>query len=87
MTDVGDVIRKALRSGKYYLGSKRTLKALKKGEAKAVVVASNCPEDVLEKIKSYNVPIFVFKGNNMELGAFCGKPFSVAAMAILEEVE
>ena len=87
MTDVEDIIRKALRSGKYYLGSKRTIKALKRGEAKAVVVASNCPEEILEKIKSFNVPILVFRGNNMELGAFCGKPFSVAAMAILEEIE
>ena len=87
MTDVEDIIRKALRSRKYYLGSKRTIKALKRGEAKAVVVASNCPEEILEKIKSFNVPILVFRGNNMELGAFCGKPFSVAAMAILEEIE
>ncbi|MET1123860.1 MAG: 50S ribosomal protein L30e [Archaeoglobaceae archaeon] len=87
MTDVENILRKVLRSGKYYLGSKRTLKALKRGEAKAVIVAKNCPEDVLEEIKKFNVPVYTFQGTNMELGARCGKPFSVAAMAVLEDLE
>ncbi len=87
MTDVETIIRRILKSGKYYLGSKRTLKALENGEAKLVVVANNCPEDVLERIKRYNVPVITYKGTNMELGALCGKPFSVAAMAITEEIE
>jgi len=87
MTDVESVIKMVLKTGNYKVGSKNTLKALKKGEAKAVIVASNCPSDVLEEIKNYNVKILVYKGTNMELGAFCGKPFSVAAMAITEEIE
>ncbi|WP_290597095.1 MULTISPECIES: 50S ribosomal protein L30e [unclassified Archaeoglobus] len=87
MTDVESVIRMVLKTGGYRLGSKSTLKALQKGEAKAVVVAANCPEDVLEKIKSYDVKVLTYNGTNMELGAFCGKPFSVAAMAITEEIE
>jgi len=87
MTDVESVIKNVLKTGKCKLGSKSTLKSLRKGEAKAVVVASNCPEEVVEEIKRYNVKILVFNGTNMELGALCGKPFSVAAMAITEEVE
>jgi large subunit ribosomal protein L30e len=86
MTDVESLIRTVLKTGGYRLGSKSTLKSLQKGEAKAVIVASNCPEEVLEKIKSYDVKILVYNGTNMELGAFCGKPFSVAAMAITEEI-
>ncbi len=87
MTDVEAIVRKVLKSGKYYLGSKRTIKALKNGEAKAVIVAKNCPEEVLEEIRKYDVPVLTYDGTNMELGALCGKPFSVAAMAITEEVE
>ncbi len=87
MTDVEAVVRRVLKTGKYYLGSKRTIKALKKGEAKAVIVAKNCPEEVLEEIKKYDVPVLVYDGTNMELGALCGKPFSVAAMAVTEEIE
>ncbi|WP_456469124.1 50S ribosomal protein L30e [Archaeoglobus sp.] len=87
MTDVESVIKMVLKTGGYRIGSKSTLKALKRGEAKAVVVASNCPEEVLEEIKNYDVKVLVYNGTNMELGAFCGKPFSVAVMAITEEIE
>jgi len=87
MSDVESVIRKALKSGKYYIGSRRTIKALKKGEAKAVVVSKNCPEEILQKIKGFNVPVLVFNGTNMQLGEFCRKPFSIASMVIIEELE
>lgn len=87
MTDVEAIIKMVLKTGGYRLGSKSTLKALQKGEAKAVVVASNCPKDVLEKIKIYNVKVLQYSGTNMDLGVLCGKPFSVAAMAVTEEIE
>ncbi len=87
MTDVESIVRKVLKSGKYYFGSKRTIKALKKGEAKAVIVARNCPEDVLLEIKKYNVPVYTYEGTNMELGALCGKPYSIAAMVVTEQIE
>ncbi|MDK2795469.1 MAG: large subunit ribosomal protein L30e [Archaeoglobaceae archaeon] len=87
MSDVESVLRKALKSGKYYMGSRRTIKALKKGEAKAVVVCKNCPEEILQKIKEFNVPVLVFNGTNMQFGEFCRKPFSITSMAITEEIE
>lgn len=87
MSDVESVLRKALKSGKYYIGSRRTIKALKKGEAKAVVVSKNCPEEILKKIKEFNVPVFVFDGTNMQLGEFCRKPFSITSMAITGDIE
>uniref|UniRef100_A0A7J2TL79 50S ribosomal protein L30e n=1 Tax=Archaeoglobus fulgidus TaxID=2234 RepID=A0A7J2TL79_ARCFL len=84
MSEVEDIIRKALKTGKCYFGTRRTIKALKRGEAKAVVVSKNCPEEFLNEIKKFNVPIYVFEGTNMQLGEFCGKPFSIASMAIIE---
>ncbi len=80
-------LRRAIKTGKVYLGSKRTIKALRNGEARMVVVASNCPEEFFEKIKSFNVPVVMFEGTNMDLGAICGKPFSVAAIAIVDAGE
>lgn len=87
MSDVETIVRSALKSGKYYLGIRRTIKALKKGEAKVVVVSKNCPEEFLNEIKKFSVPVFVFEGTNMQLGEFCRKPFSISSMAILENVE
>ncbi len=85
--DIEKALRKAMKTGKVYLGSKRTVKSLKSGEAKLVVVASNCPEEVKKEIEKYDVPVIEFKGSNMDLGAVCGKPFSVAALAIINAGE
>ncbi len=82
--NVEKALRKALKAGKVYFGSKKTLKALKKGEVRLVVVAKNCPDSIRESIKSFNVPVIPFNGENMELGAVCGKPFGVAALAVLD---
>ncbi len=83
--DVEKVLKKALK-GKVYLGSKRTIKALKRGEAKLVIVSANCPKEIREKIEKYrkDVPVLVYPGTNMELGALCGKPFSVASLAVID---
>ncbi len=85
--DLNKALRRAMRTGEVYIGSKRTIKALKDGKAKMVIVAKNCPEEVLEIIKRYDVKTVTFSGTNMELGAICGKPFSVAALAIVNEGE
>lgn len=85
--EIEKALRKALKTGKVYLGSSRTIKALKRGEAKLVLMASNCPEDVKSEIMKYDTPLIEFSGNNMELGAICGKPFSVASLAIVEPGE
>ncbi len=82
--EVEKALRKAMKTGKVYLGSKRTIKALKNGEAKLVVIAKNCPEEVRLRIQEFEVPVVEFEGTNMELGAVCGKPFSVAALAIVD---
>ena len=85
--DVEKALRKAMKTGKVFLGSKRTIKALKNGEAKLVVIASNCPDEVRMEVEKYSVPVVEFKGTNMELGAVCGKPFSVAVPAIADAGE
>ena len=87
--DVEKILKKVLRTGKFYLGSKRTVKALKRKEAKFVIISANCPRDVKEKIDAVRgeVPVLVYPGNNMELGAMCGKPFSVASLAVIEAEE
>jgi large subunit ribosomal protein L30e len=83
--DVEKILKKALK-GKVYLGSKRTIKALKRKEAKLVIISSNCPKEIKEKIEKYKgeVPVLIYPGTNMELGAACGKPFSVASLAVID---
>jgi large subunit ribosomal protein L30e len=45
-------IASAVSTGKCLLGTKSSIDAIKKGEAKLVVVAANCPRDEYEDILS-----------------------------------
>jgi len=75
---------KAVKTGKVIIGANRTIEAAADGSAKMVVLASNCPEDIKTKIQATNVPVLDYQGTSVELGPVCGKPFTIAAMAILD---
>lgn len=90
MSDV-EIIRAlqtAVKTGQVVLGTRRTKKLVLHGKAKLVVLAANAPPEVKRDIKYYaklsNIPIYVYPGTNIELGTLAGKPFGVAAMAIID---
>jgi large subunit ribosomal protein L30e len=85
--NIDKALIKVIRTGKVIIGSNRTIDAVMKNEAKMVVLAANCPADVRAKIESTNVPILNYSGNGTELGPACGKPFIIAAMAIIDSGE
>jgi len=78
-------LKKILNSGKVYFGIKQAKKAIKRGEAKLIIYAKNFPER--NEIESWELPKIAFDGDGMELGAYCGKPFSVAVVTIVDEGE
>ncbi|HUK37796.1 MAG TPA: 50S ribosomal protein L30e [Methanomicrobiales archaeon] len=81
-------LRRALKTGKVYLGQNSTRECITEGKARLVVVASNCPAEFrtyLETTKG--VPIHVFAGSGVQLGMACGKPFLVSALAVAEAGE
>jgi len=75
---------KAVKTGNVIVGAKRTVDAAADGSAKMVVLASNCPEEIKKKVQATNVPVLEYEGTSVELGPVCGKPFTIAAMAILD---
>ncbi len=81
MIDVPRALRLAADTGDVRFGLREVRKAVKAKAAKMVVVASNCPADVLKGLG--DVKQFPFPGTNAELGAACGVPFSVAALAVV----
>lgn len=84
MVDMGRALKTAIATGKVVFGEQQAVKAVKKGEAKLVIVSNNCPNEYLRS-KGHGVPVHVFEGTNLELGALAGKPFSVSAMAVLDK--
>jgi large subunit ribosomal protein L30e len=85
MIDMARALKTASTTGKVRFGLAETRKSIKKGEAKLVVVSSNCPVDDIAGESSLKV--VVFNGTNVELGSACGKPFPISALAILNPGE
>jgi large subunit ribosomal protein L30e len=80
--DISRALKSAITTGKVQFGLDQTMKAVKAGEAQMIILARNCP---CQELKDANVKVRIYEGNNMELGALCGKPFSVSALAIIDK--
>ncbi|MGI6471799.1 MAG: 50S ribosomal protein L30e [Candidatus Methanomethylophilaceae archaeon] len=81
--DISRALRAAIATGKVDFGVDQTEKAIKAGKAQMIILARNCPSKTLAEAEG--VKIHRYRGNNMELGALCGKPFSVSALAVIDK--
>merc|ERR1711972_703571 len=77
-----------MKSGKYVLGYRQTLKALRNGQAKLILVSGNTPQIRKSEIEYYamlaKTGVHHYGGNNIELGTACGKYFRVGILAITD---
>jgi len=86
MIDITRALKTAAATGDVRFGVAETRKAVKKGEAKLVVVASNCPDKDLVS-GAAGARVYRFQGTNVELGSACGVPYSISALAIVSPGE
>lgn len=84
--DLNKLLRNTIQTGKVYIGSNQTMNAVENNQTKAVVLASNCPKEVRDRITG-KVSVIDYPGIGVELGTACGKPYSIAAMAVIEPGE
>ena len=87
MINIDRALRSSIRTGKVVLGSNLALEAGTKGQAKLFICAIDCPEEVAVELKKADVPVYSYSGRGKDLGSACGKPFSVAALAVIEPGE
>ncbi|CAI7664567.1 cytosolic large ribosomal subunit protein L30 [Penicillium manginii] len=77
-----------MKSGKVTLGTKSTMKSLRSGKAKLVIISGNAPPLRKSELEYYamlaKTPVHHFAGDNIELGTACGKLFRCSTMAILD---
>ncbi len=82
-------LHNALKTGRVVLGTRRTLRLLKLGRIKAVIAAANAPPEIKQEIMYYaklgDIPVYIYPGTSVELGAVCGKPFTVMSLGIVDE--
>jgi large subunit ribosomal protein L30e len=79
-------LKKLLKTNKVILGTDKTLKILRLGNAEKVFLSSNCPETVEKDITYYaglsHVPVVSLKQPNDELGTLCKKPYPVSVLSV-----
>lgn len=77
-----------MKSGKYNLGIKSTLKSLRSGKAKLIIISANCPPLRRSEIEYYamlsRTAVHHYSGNNVDLGTACGKYFRVGVLSITD---
>ncbi|XP_047371730.1 60S ribosomal protein L30-like [Sciurus carolinensis] len=77
-----------MKSGKYVLGYKQTLKIIRHGKAKLVILTNNC--SALRKSETEYHAVLAktgvhhYKGNNIELSTACRKHYRVCTLSITD---
>jgi large subunit ribosomal protein L30e len=91
MIDVNKAIATTAKTGKIQFGAKSALKSAKTRKAKLIIFASNCAQRTQEEIEYYcklsKIPVSIYNGDSLDLGAVCGKPFEVSALSVREPGE
>ena len=79
-------IRSAVKSDSAIIGYRESMKAMKSGGAKTVIVSNNIPDAMSAEIKHNakvgGAELEVFEGSTKDLGTACGKPFPVSVLVI-----
>lgn len=77
-----------LPAGNGVIGVREIQKGIKSGEIKRVIIASNCPDWLLDKITgaegASSATLERFSGNERELGTVLGKSFATAMVGFKE---
>jgi large subunit ribosomal protein L30e len=88
MTDINKAIATAVKTGKVMLGGSNAAKNAKLGRARMIILSSNCPAVIRDDVNYYaklsGIPVVIYKGNSIDLGMVCGKPFMVSALTVRE---
>ncbi|GHJ89093.1 hypothetical protein NliqN6_5495 [Naganishia liquefaciens] len=77
-----------VKSGRIAMGYKQTLKNLRNGKAKLILISQNCPPLRKSEIEYYamlsKTAVHHYQGGNVELGTAAGKLFRVGLLTVLD---
>ncbi len=86
MIDVNKAIATTVKTGKVLFGANNAVKSVRTGRTKLILLAANCPKQVRREIEYYSklssIPVVIYNGTSIDLGAACGKPFMVSALTV-----
>ena len=77
-----------IKSGKFALGFKNTMRAIRNGDSRAIVLSSNLPLLRRAQIQYLcmvgRIKIIEYNGTNTDLGSACGKLFRLSCLSVNE---
>lgn len=86
--DVDTNIKVAYKTGKMLYGKTQVLKQIRQSPFKMIIIANNCPDELITQLTYYNSlidnSIFIhrYKGSSWELGLAMGKPYMISVIGI-----
>merc|ERR1712216_929464 len=88
MESINAKLALVMKSGKALLGYKSTLKSLRTGKSKLIIISSNCPPLRKSEIEYYamlaKTAVHHYSGNNITLGTACGQMFRASVLTVLD---
>merc|ERR1712093_875884 len=85
---INSKLQLVMKSGKCSLGYQSSLKSLRSGKSKLIIISSNCPPLRKSELEYYamlsRTGVHHFSGNNVDLGTACGKYFRVCSLSITD---
>merc|ERR1739845_261250 len=82
--NINSRLQLVMKSGKYTLGYKSTLKTLRSSKSKLILIANNAPALRKSELEYYamlaKTGVVHYSGNNIDLGTACGKYFRVSVL-------
>lgn len=84
--DEAKEIRRTVDTGEVFFGERESEKNLLNGIGKIIIVSKNTNKETVERIAHIaelaGIPFYQFKGNSIELGSVCGKPYPVSMLLV-----
>ncbi len=83
--DLAHALKVALQTGTVKVGVHEAVKSAEAKKARLLIVSSSCPDKRLTGERRFDrIPVYHYEGTAVELGAACGKPFPISALAVLD---
>ena len=77
-----------MKSGKFTVGYKTTLKSLRSGKSKLVIISNNTPPLRKSEIEYYamlsKTMVHHYSGSNIDLGTACGRYYRISTLSITD---
>lgn len=88
--DIDTNIKVASKTGKVLYGKNQVLRALRNSTFKMIIIANNCPQELLSELHHYNnlvedkIYIHTYKGSSWDLGLALAKPYMISILGIID---